>query len=126
MWKMITRSLTQTEALQILGVPPGASTKQIRAAYIKRVKIAHPDLGGNPEEFKKLAKAFEIVKKGSSIPAPSINPFTYDYTQKQYYSPPPPSNPPNKKTPKSPAYTKFEDSPSPKSLILLIISLSLI
>jgi curved DNA-binding protein len=43
----------------ILGVKPGATPEEIKSAYKKLVKKHHPDLGGDPEEFKRINEAYE-------------------------------------------------------------------
>lgn len=40
-----------------LGIEPGADDATIKRAYRSRAKKAHPDQGGDPEEFKKLNEA---------------------------------------------------------------------
>lgn len=40
--------------LRRLGLMPGASREQVKAAWRKAVKAAHPDLGGSPDAVRKL------------------------------------------------------------------------
>lgn len=49
------------EFYDIIGVPQEASADDIRKAYRKKVIKAHPDKGGDVEEFKKLQAAYEIL-----------------------------------------------------------------
>lgn len=49
------------ELYQMLGVPVDASTAEIKAAYWTKAKTAHPDLGGDPEEFVKLTHAYTVL-----------------------------------------------------------------
>lgn len=50
--------MTEDEARAVLGVPPGATQTQIRAAYLAQVKLMHPDrLQQLPEEQRKTAEA---------------------------------------------------------------------
>ena len=52
----------------ILGVPYGASKKQIREAFRKLALKHHTDRGGDPEQFKKIKQAFEDLKDGIKYP----------------------------------------------------------
>lgn len=45
----------------VLGVPPEAGSKDIKAAYRRAVRSAHPDLGGSAERFHDVAVAFETL-----------------------------------------------------------------
>jgi molecular chaperone DnaJ len=45
-----------------LKVPRNASSDQIRDAYKKLVRTEHPDKGGDAENFKKIQKAYDILK----------------------------------------------------------------
>lgn len=44
-----------------MGVGVNADTNEIKKAYKKKAIKLHPDKGGNPEEFKALAEAAEIL-----------------------------------------------------------------
>jgi len=44
-----------------LGVDRKADSAEIRKAYMKLAKTHHPDKGGDPEAFKKIQKAYEIL-----------------------------------------------------------------
>lgn len=45
----------------VLGLEKGASVEEIRKAYKEQAKLKHPDRGGDPEEFKKVQEAHEIL-----------------------------------------------------------------
>lgn len=45
---------------EILGVPDTASDRDIRKAYLRQIKVSPPER--NPEEFKKIRKAYGILK----------------------------------------------------------------
>jgi len=46
---------------QILGVDKNASQEEIKTAYRKLAKKYHPDLGGDPEKFKEINEANDIL-----------------------------------------------------------------
>jgi DnaJ-class molecular chaperone len=45
----------------VLGVTKGADTEEIRKAYKTLAREHHPDKGGDPEKFKELSQAHEIL-----------------------------------------------------------------
>lgn len=48
----------------IVGVPPGSSRSEIRAAYRKRARVVHPDVNSDvdaPRQFRRLVLAFEML-----------------------------------------------------------------
>lgn len=45
----------------VLGLDKGASTDEIKKAYRKLAREHHPDKGGDPEKFKKVQEAYEIL-----------------------------------------------------------------
>jgi len=49
------------EFYEILEVPQNANAEDIKKAYRKKVIKAHPDKGGDPEDFKKLQAAYEVL-----------------------------------------------------------------
>jgi len=49
------------DAYAVLGVDPAASQDEIRRAYRRRVRAAHPDMGGTADEFQAVRDAFEAV-----------------------------------------------------------------
>jgi molecular chaperone DnaJ len=44
-----------------LGLERGADAQEIRRAYLKLTKTAHPDKGGSEEEFKQIQQAYEVL-----------------------------------------------------------------
>jgi DnaJ-class molecular chaperone len=46
---------------EVLGLQKGASDADIKKAYRKLAMKHHPDKGGNPEEFKKIQAAYDIL-----------------------------------------------------------------
>jgi len=69
----------------VLGVSNGADTEEIRKAYKTLAREHHPDKGGDPEKFKELSQAHEILSDdakrrnyditGSTSEQPQHNPF---------------------------------------------------
>jgi curved DNA-binding protein CbpA len=57
--------MTRSKALQELGLSPTSSSKNsakdLKAAYRKRSLETHPDKGGTPEEFIRVAQAYEFL-----------------------------------------------------------------
>ena len=45
----------------ILGVQPTDSCTDMKKAYFKLARTHHPDKGGDPEKFKEITKAYEIL-----------------------------------------------------------------
>ncbi|CAA2969328.1 dnaJ protein homolog [Olea europaea var. sylvestris] len=50
-----------TKYYEILGVPNSASQDDLKKAYKKAAIKNHPDKGGDPEKFKELAHAYEVL-----------------------------------------------------------------
>jgi len=46
-----------------LGVPVGASVEEVRRAYRERVKEAHPDQGGDQDEFRRVREAYATARR---------------------------------------------------------------
>ncbi|MGA7203249.1 MAG: J domain-containing protein, partial [Specibacter sp.] len=46
---------------QVLGVPSTATEREIKIAYRKAARIAHPDHGGDPAVFRKITEAYEVL-----------------------------------------------------------------
>lgn len=46
---------------KILGVPEDASPEEIRAAFHKLAHKYHPDKGGDPEKFKEINEAYQVL-----------------------------------------------------------------
>ncbi len=45
----------------VLGVSPNATKAEIKAAYKKRAKEAHPDKGGDADEFSRVGKSYKLL-----------------------------------------------------------------
>ena len=48
---------------KLLGVDANASSAELRRAFLRKAKTAHPDAGGDPEQFRELMAAYERVRK---------------------------------------------------------------
>jgi curved DNA-binding protein CbpA len=46
---------------EILGLAPGATQQAVKAAYRQKVQLAHPDRGGDPEDFILVVRAFDLL-----------------------------------------------------------------
>jgi DnaJ family protein A protein 2 len=57
------KEVNTQEFYDILGVPKDAAQDDIKKAYKKKVIKAHPDKGGDIEEFKKLQAAYEVLSQ---------------------------------------------------------------
>ena len=55
----------ETNWWDILQVKKESSEKDIQNAFRSMARIHHPDMGGNPEQFKKLRKAYDEALKES-------------------------------------------------------------
>jgi curved DNA-binding protein CbpA len=53
--------MTRQEALDVLGLPEGASEAQITKAYQQMSMKYHPDLGGSEEQMQRLNEAIDVI-----------------------------------------------------------------
>lgn len=81
----------ESDLYKCLGLDRGASQDEVRKAFLKLSRTHHPDKGGNPEDFKAISRAHEILMddrkkqfydmtgqvegEGGSGPADMGNPF---------------------------------------------------
>ena len=48
-------------AYEVLGVPRDATTEEIRRAYRRAARAAHPDVGGDPAAFRAVTRAWDLL-----------------------------------------------------------------
>ena len=53
----------ESSPYDVLGVKPTDPDKVIDAIYKARAGLAHPDKGGDEEEFKRINRAYEKIKE---------------------------------------------------------------
>jgi len=88
---------------QILGVPEDASEEQIKKRFRELAKIYHPDRGGDPEKFKQILKAYQILSDKKLRSEYDLerrinrNTFSYDFEYETEESPKNESNFENQK-----------------------------
>ena len=51
---------------EVLGVDPDADDAELKRAYRRRAKEAHPDRGGSVEEFQRVKAAYETIRSGEA------------------------------------------------------------
>ncbi|MGN6804054.1 MAG: J domain-containing protein [Ginsengibacter sp.] len=58
-FKALPESVVSETCFSILGISPESSLAEIKAAYFSKAKTAHPDAGGNNEDFNKIKLAYD-------------------------------------------------------------------
>lgn len=64
------RGVDEADARRLLGVGPGADRRQVEAAFRARVRIVHPDRGGDPEQFRRVVAARTELTAPGRRPSP--------------------------------------------------------
>jgi DnaJ family protein A protein 2 len=54
-------SVRDSTFYDLLDISTDATEKEIKKAYRKKAMKHHPDKGGDPEEFKKISKAYQVL-----------------------------------------------------------------
>ena len=68
-------------AFSVLGIDETATDEEIRAAYLKKARTAHPDAGGTKEDFQALQRAYEEAQNGPSSSSDEPGSYSsYSYT----------------------------------------------
>jgi Leucine Rich repeat len=63
---------SRPEFLHTLGLIPPCTVEDVHQAYLSKVKTAHPDVGGDPAEFRKLQEAYERATEWAKFRASRI------------------------------------------------------
>lgn len=58
--------IQRQQALAVLGLPPNATTQQIKRRYRALAKRYHPDRGGDPRQMQRIIAAYELLMKEQS------------------------------------------------------------
>ena len=63
---------TRPDFLITLGLIPPCTVEDVKQAYLVKVKTAHPDVGGDTAEFRKIQEAFERATEWAKFRASRI------------------------------------------------------
>ena len=55
------KPMKRSSSYDILGIDEDSEDEDIKKAFRKKALIHHPDKGGDPEEFRKVREAYEIL-----------------------------------------------------------------
>jgi hypothetical protein len=63
---------SRPDFLTTLGLIPPCTVEDVKQAYLSKVKTAHPDVGGDAAEFRKIQEAFERATEWAKFRASRI------------------------------------------------------
>ena len=55
------KEVDNSKYYDLIGVPKTATEAEIKKAYRKKALKEHPDKGGDPEKFKEITAAYEVI-----------------------------------------------------------------
>ena len=55
------KEVDNSKFYELIGVSKTATTEEIKKAFRKLALKAHPDKGGDPEKFKEISVAYEVL-----------------------------------------------------------------
>ena len=55
------KEVDNSKFYEVLGVSKNATSDEIKKAYRKKALKEHPDKGGDPEKFKEISLAYEVL-----------------------------------------------------------------
>jgi DnaJ-class molecular chaperone len=61
--KIKSRQVNKDNPYIVLGLKQDCTEEELKAAYREKVKECHPDVGGDPEQFKKVQASYEAIKR---------------------------------------------------------------
>lgn len=62
-WKYYLARDKRVEALQQIELPADADWQMVKRRYRQLAAMHHPDKGGDPEQFKRIREAYEILQR---------------------------------------------------------------
>ncbi len=65
-WRRYRAQGHEQEALEVLGLSSGATAGEVRRRYRTLVLRHHPDRGGDPETFRQVVEAMEVLRLATS------------------------------------------------------------
>lgn len=72
---------SRAQARALLGVGEHASADEVRRAYRRLARHAHPDAGGDPADFHRLQEAVAVLLEPRPAPPPAASPSTSSMTR---------------------------------------------